>query len=394
MDYKLTDTQRAWRDDLRAFFAREFTADMREQIERENSDYSEALYQALARAGYTGLSIPKEFGGLEHGYLDIALFDEEAMLAGVPHGVTSLFSGSVHFAAISLIRIGTADQRRRFLPGILEGRFKFTQGFTEPGCGSDLAAVQTFARDEGDEFVVSGQKIFNTAHLATHMIAVVRSDREAPKHKGISLLIIDLGSDGVTLHPTYTMRGWRRNIVTLDEVRVPRINLLGRLHRGWYDLMSVMDLERSGVRQPAERRAALKEILDYVRSTERDGRPLIAHPEVRSMIADLYRDLVVGALLSYRVVWMQETGQDATSYASYQKIFNSEAAERMANAAMEVVGPGALVLGRSQADRRWAPLGRLLTKLYQDCRIWQIAGGTSEIQRNIIAQRVLGLPRE
>jgi alkylation response protein AidB-like acyl-CoA dehydrogenase len=269
-------------------------------------------------------------------------------------------------------------------------------GLTEPGCGSDLAAVDLRAVQDGDDFILNGQKIFNSGHLATHLITVSRTDTSAPKHKGISLLLADLRAEGVEIYPVITLRGWKRTTVVFEDVRVPKTALLGQLDRGWYDLMSVMDMERSGMSSVAEREVAFDKILQYVKEAKRDGKPLAEYPAVRSALADMYREIVVGRLLSQRVIWLQATGQDATSLASFQKLFNSEAAERLTLAAMDIIGPLTLLEWRNagETNKKWAPLKGLLNTMYKDLRIGQIYGGTSEIQRNIIATRELRLPRD
>ncbi len=393
MEFTLTSKQGVWRQEVRAFFRKVVTPDLRRRVQYDNVDWSEDLYKALADGGYTALSIFKEYGGMERGYLEIAIFTEEAVAAGVPHGVISAFGATVHFAAHAILRLGTEPQREMFLPRILDGTMRSTQGFTEPGCGSDLAAVATTAEPDGDDFVVNGQKIFNSADIATHLFTLVRTDKHAPKHKGISILLVDLKSPGVTIHPMPTVAGWRKNAVMLDNVRVPRSHLLGAVNNGWYALMNVIDLERSAMHMPVTRRQALLRLVEYL-STTRDGtQPRIKSPYVRARLADIYRDLLVGWLLSYRVVWMQETKQNATGFASVQKVWNAEAHERLAHQAMEMVGMPSLLRGSGDAGA-WAPMGGLLADLYLNCRVQQIGGGTMEIQRNIIAQRLLGLPRD
>jgi alkylation response protein AidB-like acyl-CoA dehydrogenase len=379
------------RTEFRNFFETLITPDIRAQINISNGDYSEQLYNSIATAGYIGLAVPREFGGRGLSYSALALFEEEGMLAGMPHGVMSLLGGSAHFAALLILRLGTDEQKRTLLPAIMNGEHKYSQGFTEPGCGSDLAAVQCSAARDGDHYIVSGQKVFNSAHIATHLTCVLRTDKSARRYDGISLLLVEMADPSVQILPMYTMRGWRRNVVIFDRTRVPVTNLIGSENRGWYHLMQSMDLERSGMRVPAERWRLFIDILDAVRST--------ATPEsvdlISGRVSQLYFDTLIGWLLSWRVVAQQERGEDASDIASYQKLFNGDAAERFAANAIAVCGRRALIedVDESMPTAREVERGGLAA-LYKDCKIWSIAGGTSEAQKNVIARRILNLPKD
>ena len=395
MDFTLTEEQLAWQEEVREFFRSTVSEELLDRVEEDGTEWDQELYQALADKKYTAIGIPEAYGGMGMGFTELAIFNEEGARASLPHGVSSIFGTTCQWVAVAVIRLGTEEQKRHYLPRLISGEYRVALGLTEPGCGSDLAAVDLRAVQDGDDFILNGQKIFNSGHLATHLITVSRTDTSAPKHKGISLLLADLRAEGVEIYPVITIRGWKRTTVVFDDVRVPKTALLGQLNRGWYDLMSVMDMERSGMSFVAEREVAFDKILQYVKEAKRDGRPLVEYPAVRSALADMYREIVVGRLLSQRVIWLQATGQDATSLASFQKLFNSEAAERLTLAAMDIIGPLTLLEWRNagETNKRWAPLKGLLNTMYKDLRIGQIYGGTSEIQRNIIATRELRLPR-
>lgn len=393
MDFEFTPEQEAWRAEVRAFFARVIPLSLQEEMEARGEDHSDAAYQALADAGYTGISIPKEYGGQGRSYFELAIFAEEATLAGAPAQTMSLFNSSVHWLGNAVVRIGTEEQRRRILPGVLDGSIRMSLGLTEPGAGSDLAAVRTRAVLDGDDFLVNGEKIYNSADVSSHIITVLRTDPEAPKHKGISLLLIELACQGIAIAPLQTIGGRVRNVVRFQEVRVPRANLLGRLNNGWYDLMSVMDLERSNIASPAILKRLLDGLVEYCRQTEVDGQPLSDNPDVRDRLATMAREARIARLFAYRTSWGQTAGRDVTAWeAPMSKLYASEAEERFANAALDILGPAGELAFRD-AGRAYAPLLALARRLYLDARINQIAGGASEIQRNIIAQRGLGLPR-
>ncbi len=395
MDFTLTEEQLAWQEEVREFFRSTVSEELLDRVEEDGTEWDQELYQALADKKYTAIGIPEAYGGMGMGFTELAIFNEEGARASLPHGVSSIFGTTCQWVAVAVIRLGTEEQKRHYLPRLISGEYRVALGLTEPGCGSDLAAVDLRAVQDGDDFILNGQKIFNSGHLATHLITVSRTDPSAPKHKGISLLLADLRAEGVEIYPVITIRGWKRTTVVFEDVRVPKTALLGQLNRGWYDLMSVMDMERSGMSSVAEREVSFDKILQYVKEAKRDGKPLAEYPAVRSALADMYREIVVGRLLSQRVIWLQATGQDATSLASFQKLFNSEAAERLTLAAMDIIGPLTLLEWRNagETNKRWAPLKGLLNTMYKDLRIGQIYGGTSEIQRNIIATRELRLPR-
>lgn len=395
MDFTLTEEQLAWQEEVREFFRSTVSEELLDRVEEDGTEWDQELYQALADKKYTAIGIPEAYGGMGMGFTELAIFNEEGARASLPHGVSSIFGTTCQWVAVAVIRLGTEEQKRHYLPRLISGEYRVALGLTEPGCGSDLAAVDLRAVQDGDDFILNGQKIFNSGHLATHLITVSRTDTSAPKHKGISLLLADLRAEGVEIYPVITIRGWKRTTVVFEDVRVPKTALLGQLNRGWYDLMSVMDMERSGMSSVAEREVSFDKILQYVKEAKRDGKPLVEYPAVRSALADMYREIVVGRLLSQRVIWLQATGQDATSLASFQKLFNSEAAERLTLAAMDIIGPLTLLEWRNagETNKKWAPLKGLLNTMYKDLRIAQIYGGTSEIQRNIIATRELRLPR-
>jgi len=395
VDFTLTEEQLAWQEEVREFFRSTVSEELLDRVEEDGTEWDQELYQALADKKYTAIGIPEAYGGMGMGFTELAIFNEEGARASLPHGVSSIFGTTCQWVAVAVIRLGTEEQKRHYLPRLISGEYRVALGLTEPGCGSDLAAVDLRAVQDGDDFILNGQKIFNSGHLATHLITVSRTDTSAPKHKGISLLLADLRAEGVEIYPVITIRGWKRTTVVFEDVRVPKTALLGQLNRGWYDLMSVMDMERSGMSFVAEREVAFDKILQYVKEAKRDGKPLVEYPAVRSALADMYREIVVGRLLSQRVIWLQATGQDATSLASFQKLFNSEAAERLTLAAMDIIGPLTLLEWRNagETNKKWAPLKGLLNTMYKDLRIAQIYGGTSEIQRNIIATRELRLPR-
>ncbi|MFQ5861125.1 MAG: acyl-CoA dehydrogenase family protein [Dehalococcoidia bacterium] len=398
MEFRFTQQEEAWRQEVREFFQREITPEflrrLQEQSPENTNRHSRELYSKIAQRGWLGLSWPREYGGQERSHYETAIFFEEARRAGCPPGTVISITNTVHFFGGLLLRVGIEEQKRRFLPQIIRGELTSCQGLTEPNAGSDLAGVEMRAVEDGDDYVLNGTKIFNGAHHATHMFTVARTNPEAPKHKGISLFLVDLKSSGISITPLHTNGRNRRNIVTMENVRVPRFNLLGERDRGWYQLAACMDLERSQAAIPAALERMLERFLELVKTAERNGKPLRELPSVRFALADLATQTLVSRLLGLRVLWMQTQERSDTGdlAAPMAKLFQSELKERLVSTAMDILGEYSALESWGE-DLPYVPLEGALAQTYRDIRADQVAAGTSEIQRNIIALRGLGLPR-
>ena len=268
------------------------------------------------------------------------------------------------------------------------------QGYSEPNSGSDLASLQTRAVQDGDDFIINGQKIWTSqAHYADWMFVLARTDPDAPKHRGISYFLLDMKTPGITVRPLINMaNGEGFNEVFFENVRVPRSGLLGELNRGWYIATTTLDFERSSIGGTSQAKRSLEDLTRFAKS-ERDaatGQAIWDRPKVRHAVADLWVDLEIARMLSYRVVSMQSRGLVPNYEASIIKVFNSEFVQRQARVGMHIMG----LYGGLWEGSPWAKLGARYSKSYVASVGIAIAGGTSEIQRNIIAQRGLGLPRQ
>jgi alkylation response protein AidB-like acyl-CoA dehydrogenase len=265
------------------------------------------------------------------------------------------------------------------------------QGFSEPNAGSDLANLSTRAVRDGDDYVINGQKIWTSgAHYADWMILIARTDPDAPKHKGISYFLLDMKTPGITMSPLIDMMNNHGfNEVFFDNVRVPRANLLGEENRGWYMATTTLDFERSSIGGAVEARKMLEELTAYCRETGVNGGALIAETRVRVRLAEAALEAELGRLLSYRVAAMQARGQVPNYESSIAKLFNTDMKLRMARYGLEIMG----LYGQLEHKSKWVPLKGKFERQY----LWQtglaVGGGTTEIQKNIIAQRGLGLPR-
>jgi len=332
---------------------------------------------------------PKEYGGAGLSIMQQFVFNEELALARAPRpggiGIT--------MAGPTIIVYGTDEQKREHLSGMLEGKV-WCQGFSEPGSGSDLASLQTRAVKDGDDYIVNGQKIWTTgAQYAERMILLARTDPEAPKHKGISYFLLDMKAPGVTVRPLVNMAGTSGfNEVFFDNVRVPRRDLLGEENRGWYVGTTTLDFERSSIGTSIAQGQSVEDLVLWVKEN-RSGN---LHPTAKMELAERSIEAETARLMSYRVISLQNRGQVPNHEASAVKIYAAELNQRIANTALNIVGlPSLLMRGeKGTANARLAPSKGRFGRIYLQSVASTIAGGTSEVNRNIIATRGLGLPRD
>ena len=385
MDFSFTPEELAFRQEVRAFVREELRE--RPGGGLEAWQFDRGFIKKLAAKGWQTLAWPKEYGGQGAGHIKQLVYNEEIAYQDAP--ATDLGSDRV---GPTIILYGTEEQKARFLPSIVSGDAVWCQGFSEPEAGSDLASLQTRAVEDGDTFVINGSKIWTSfAHLAQSMILLARTDPDAPKHKGISYFLVDMKTPGITIQPLVDLSGRHTfNQVFFDNVRIPRDSLLGEINRGWYVAAATLDFERSGIQRVIGSMRTYEQLVGYARETRQNGNPLLAQPLVRNKLADLKIEFEVGRLLSYRVAWMQSKGQIPNYEASVSKLYGSELAQRLAGAGVRILGMG----GQLAPGSPWAPLKGRFENLYLAAAGLTVAAGTSEIQRNIIAGRGLGLPRD
>jgi alkylation response protein AidB-like acyl-CoA dehydrogenase len=392
IDFRFSAKLEAFRQEFRQFLAEEVTPEV--QRETEPGWHAEgvglgpagkALIRKMGERGYLGLSWPKEHGGQEKSPLYLFILSEEMARVNAP--IPGLTWTSV---APTLIRVGTEEQKREFLPRILRGEIEICLGYTEPGAGSDLASLQFRAEEDGDDFVLNGQKMFtSSAHCSDYVWLLARTDPDAPKHKGLSLFLVPLDSEGITIRPLWTIGDGRTNETFYDDVRVPRKLLIGEMNRGWYYAATALDFERVGGVPYNHYLAIWEALLEVCRETSLNDRSIIEDPVVREQLSWLGVEVEATRLFAYRTAWMIAEGVVPNYEASSQKVFATEHLQRMANAATQMLG----LYGQLRPGSKRAPaLGRF-ERLYRSCRQRTVSAGANEIQRNIIAQRGLGLPR-
>jgi alkylation response protein AidB-like acyl-CoA dehydrogenase len=389
MDFSFTPEQERLRLEVREYLQKEVTDESRLDFkyDRPYSPDTKSLLGKLGERGWLCPVWPKEWGGIGASALTNYVIQDELSLAFAP---TPFALIGAMVVGPTLLLHGNEKQKNEYLPRIASGEIEFSMGYTEPGSGSDLASLSLRADDKGDHYLVNGQKMFSTkADFADYGWVAVRTDPDNPKkHKGISLLIVDLKSTpGITIRPIYNMSGYHSCEVFYDDVRIPKENLVGDLNQGFYIIGAALLFERavtiSGFHRP------LEVLVDYVKNTSRGGKPLSENPFVRRKLAEIEMKFAVAKVVALRLSWMQEHKMFALNETAMAKLLSTEMVYDLANTGMQIMGP----YGELLADSKYAELQGWFAHMYQESPHYKIAGGTSEIQRQIISTRGLGLPR-
>ncbi len=388
MEFEFTTEQESWRNEIRGWIREQFGADwngLDVSNDEEGSDeawaFAKGIRAKLAEKQWTAPAWPSEHGGMGLSFAEQAIFNEELAYHRVP-GPDLI---SVGYVGPTLLVYGTEEQKERHLDDIVNARASWCQGYSEPGSGSDLASLQTRAVKDGDDYVINGQKIWTSnAHRADWMFALVRTDPDAPKHRGISYLLIDMKTPGITVRPLINMLGGHGfNEVFFEDVRVPAENRVGEENRGWYVGMATMDFERSALSGSAALRRNFEDFIEFLGETPETSR------EAKLGVADTAINIEVSRLLSLRVLSMQQGGLAPNHEASVAKMFSSELSQRFARFGINTMGS----YGQVRKGDPYAQMQGWFTEQYMSSVPATIAGGSSEIQRGIIATRGLGLPR-
>jgi len=394
LDFKTTEQEEKFRQDVRQFFNEEFPPeflrDLEAEPEEERELYNECI-RRLARKGWLGIGWPKEHGGMECSVTQQLIYYIEMYLR-LPSKVINPVGVATALAAPVIMKFGSGELKKEYLPRILKGQATFCLGYSEPTAGSDLVGLQTSAVADGSEYVINGQKAFTTsAEYADFCWLSAKTDPSATKRsQGISLFIVDMKSPGITAQPVPTMSKFRVNNVSLNNVRVPRRNRVGEENHGWTYITQALSHERIGFGvQAAILKHTYDELVQYTRETYHNGRPLHKEPTVRDKLARLAIELEVARLLAARPVWMLEKGIVAYHEASIAKVFVTELEQRLANTGMQILG----LYGQLKKGSKWAPLQGRMEDAYRHSVMARIGGGSTEVQRMIIAIAGLGLPR-
>ena len=388
MDFEFNADQESWRNEIRGWIRDEFGSDWNgldvsndEEGSDEAWEFAQGIRAKLAEKQWTAPAWPKEHGGMGLSFAEQAIFNEELAYHRVP-GPDLI---SVGYVGPTLLVYGTEEQKSKYLDDIVNARASWCQGYSEPGSGSDLASLQTRAVRDGDDYVINGQKIWTSnAHRADQMFCLVRTDPDAPKHRGITYLLIDMETPGITVRPLINMLGGHGfNEVFFEDVRVPVENRVGEENRGWYVGMATMDFERSALSGSAAIRRNFEDFIDYLNDSPSKTR------EAKLGTADTAINIEVSRMLSLRVLSMQQGGLAPNHEASVAKMFSSELSQRFARFGINTMGS----YGAVRKGDPYAQMKGWFTEMYMSSVPATIAGGSSEIQRGIIATRGLGLPR-
>jgi len=381
MDFGFTPEQEALRQEVRAFVDRDdvqaILQELRQRPFREEL-FSWELHQMLADRGWLAAHWPVEYGGGGKTMIETGIIAEEMIRAGFPHAPWAL---SVNVFGNSVLLLGSEEQKERYLPPIARGEMLCNVLYTEPDAGSDLASLRARAVPDGDDWILNGTKIFNTnGHLAGNGLAVVRTDPDAARHKGLTLFIVDMHAPGVTVRPMWMLSDEQTNEISLENVRVPARNMVGAPGEGWRLLNTALAIERTGLEFTSLTAKYLDAVIAMVKEKQAGSDPL-----VRQRISECYAELQVARLLVWRVVSNRALGEVNDIYSAMSKMYGSELAKKVTRLGMEIGGLEAL-LSRWDGD----PLaGGCLEAYYREAPGYTIAAGTTEIMRYLIAFRGL-----
>ncbi len=396
MDFAVSREDQEFREQLRAFLKREIPADwpMVNEYDAHLSDEGDRIWKfvlgmrkKLADTGWLTMAWPREDGGQGASPMRQTIYAEEMTYCRAPgHDIQG-----IHMVGPMLMTYGTNDQRKKYLGRIARGDIVWCQGFSEPNAGSDLAALETRAFPDRDEYVINGRKIWTSwAHRADFCHLLARTGTPESRHKGISYFLVDMKSPGITAKPIYNLTGRSHFCqVTFEDVRVPLENMIGQKNRGWYVAQATLSYERSGIRPITEGRRVLDDLVELVKagflSMNENSRAVMRHK-----LANAEIELSTARLLSYRVAYLQTRGILPTFEVSISKILGTEALQRVVNTGMEILG----LYAPLKPESKYVKLYGWIERLYQMSLCATIAGGSSQVQRNIIASRGLGLPHD
>lgn len=396
MRFEFTESEQRFRREVRAWYMRNtpnrwYEINMAEwETNIEGLEIALDFQRKLGAKGWYQPALPREFGGISANTMQQVILNQERATLDAP---VTHDQASGMFVAHTIMLYGTAEQKRRYVPSIARAEAIYCLGYSEPAAGSDLAGLQTTAIEDGADFVVTGQKIFTSrAHRSDFCFLGARTDPSAPKHKGISMFIVDMKTPGITVRPLINMvDGHDFNEVFFHEARVPRANLLGEKNQGWKYLATALNFERSGIGGAATWLRLTEEIKEHARKTKRESKPLTTDPIIRNKIANLVVSSRVAHLLCYRTAWLQSQGKIPSHEASIGKVFSGQLGRDVATTGMEILGLYGQITKKSHRSQH-ATQGHI-QHAYPSTIVHGIGGGSNEVMRTLIATLGLGLPR-
>ncbi len=390
MDFRFTEKENAFRREVAEFLDRELSPAVKDEMEARGLPgplFYEFVRKVAAAKGWVGMSWPKQYGGQGRSAMERFIFVEELALRGVEYrNVAESIVGP------TVIMYGSEELKREFVPKIARGETAFCLLYSEPHSGSDLASLEIRAKAEDGHYVLNGQKLFSSeADLSNYGWMAARTNPDVPKHRGISVFIVDMKTPGITIRPLISMAGDRRfNEVYLDNVVVDKKFRVGEENRGWSYVAVALDFERATAGAAAfvgHSQDVLDELLAFLRKDSR-GKKLLTNPLVKRKLAQAAIEIQVLRILSYRILWQLDKGAVPNYEAAAIKLLGSDVSQRLATSVSEILG----LYGQLGPGSPCAPLEGRLARFYVRSVSDSIRGGTSEVQRNIIALRGLGLP--
>jgi alkylation response protein AidB-like acyl-CoA dehydrogenase len=396
MDLRFSEAYEAFRGEVRSFLEESWPLRGEEaELPRERRA---ALFRARAiERGYLARAIPKRYGGSEQepDVLKATIISQEFARARAPGDIRGIGASML---VPTLLEHGTEEQCERFVPPTIRGEMIWCQGYSEPGAGSDLASLQTRAQLDGDEWVINGHKVWTSgAHFAHYMFCLCRTEPEASKHAGISYLLIDMQTPGIEVRPLRQMNGSADfNEVFLTDVRIPKDSIVGKRGEGWIVSRSTLKHERNMIGDAAGSQAQLQSLVELARERTRGGRPAIEDPHIRQQLAQIEGYVASHLYSSYRQLTLTARGQSTGLAGMMNKLSSTNIGHRIAKLSLELLGDGALLAPNQKESMMRGSVtgyGAWVNQFMWSIGI-AIAGGTANIQRNIIAERGLGLPRD
>jgi alkylation response protein AidB-like acyl-CoA dehydrogenase len=389
VDFDLDADQARWLAEVRAFLHETVTDELlRERALHGTEDPGPATVEfrrRMGERGWFGLTWPREYGGLGLGPVYQHILVKELEYWRVP-----TLDLTVTSVAPMIMRYGTEQNKAEFLPLIASGAMRVAVGYSEPDAGTDLASLRTRAELVGSEWVINGSKIWNSlAQVATHEWLCVRTDPTAPKHRGISVIVVPIDLPGVEVRPLITWPDFRTNEAFFTDVRVPETNLIGEVNKGWQYITGALDLERGALTNAGDLRRAVDDLIAIAQQPSASGERLFDRPHVRSAIARLDADVEVAVLMGLEASSLLLDGEIPTVTVTAEKIFTSELRQRIADVATTLLGLG----GLQAPEDGTAPAGGFFQKLYRSAPLMRFGAGTNEVLRDVIAQRGYALPR-
>jgi alkylation response protein AidB-like acyl-CoA dehydrogenase len=390
MDFRLSEEQEKFRQEVRDFLEDE----LRQKLWEPSCDawiigHDPAFTKRVSKRGWIGLTWPKEQGGQGRSYVDRLILTEEMLRYGAPAACHWFADRQIGGA---IVHYGTEEQKKELLPKILKGEAYVGLGMSEPDAGSDLASLKTRAVEDGDYYVIDGQKTWTSGGSHMNWIYLVaRTDQTAPKHRGISEFFFEASLPGITVTPIADITGGVHfNEVFFENVRIPQKCLIGEKNKGFYQVLNQLDYERSGMERLMANYPLFDALIQYARETRRNGKPLSEEPNIRAKLAQLKIEFEIGRLHMYRIAVVMDEGRAPNWESAMAKAYGTAFEQRLASTAIEILG----LYGQLSPQSKWVPIRGMAYHSYLSSKGYSLQAGTSEILKNILASRKLELPTQ